>query len=242
MQVLIVDDEAYMLDYLKELVDWGSYGFDRVLTIGSGSLARDLIGRGNPELLITDIRMPKVSGLDLCRYISDHKLPTKVIILSGYGEFEYAKQAIRYGVSEYLVKPVLKEQLEEALEKIVARYFPTKQSEGHASSDVIKVLCDYIREHICEELSLETLAGIVYLHPSYLSRYFKEATGRTLSSFITDCKMEKAAELLSSGNAKVNEVMKQLGYQKSQYFSSLFKEKFGVTPNDFRRGRLNPPS
>ena len=239
MQVLIVDDETYMLEYLKELVDWQSYGFNRVLTVSSGSLARDLIARGTPELLITDIRIPKVSGLDLCRYISEQKLPTKVIILSGYGEFEYAKQAIQYGVSEYLVKPVLKEQLEEVLKKIISRYFPEKKSDGHDGADVISVLCRYIREHICEDLNLETLAGVVYLHPSYLSRYFKEATGRTLSSFITDCKMEKAAELLSAGNAKVNEVMKQLGYQKSQYFSSLFKEKFGVTPNDFRRGRLN---
>ena len=242
MQVLIVDDETYILDYLKELINWEDYGFDRVLTVGSGSLARDLISRGSPELLITDIRMPKVSGLDLCRYISEQKLPTKVILLSGYGEFEYAKQAIQYGVSEYLVKPVLKEQLDEVLIRIVSRYFPGKRSEGYNCTDVIQVLSEYIREHICEELSLETLAGIVYLHPSYLSRYFKETTGRTLSSFITDCKMEKAAELLSGGNAKVNEVMKQLGYQKSQYFSSLFKEKFGVTPNDFRRGRLHPPS
>ena len=239
MQVLIVDDETYMLDYLKEMIDWQSYGFDRVLTVSSGSLARDLIARGTPDLLITDIRMPKVSGLDLCRYISEQKLPTKVILLSGYGEFEYAQQAIQYGVSEYLVKPVLREQLDEVLEKMISRYFTGRKNEGHESSDVIRTLCDYIRDHICEELSLETLARVVYLHPSYLSRYFRETTGRTLSSFITDCKMEKAAELLSAGNAKVNEVMKQLGYQKSQYFSSLFKEKFGVTPNDFRRGRMN---
>lgn len=101
MTVLIVDDEAYMTEYLKSLVDWDAYGFDRVLTAAGGSLAKDLINRHNPELLITDIRMPKITGLDLSALISENGYQTKVIIISGYSDFEYAKRAMRYGVTEY---------------------------------------------------------------------------------------------------------------------------------------------
>ena len=128
MQVLIVDDEPYMVDYLRKLVDWEQYGFEHVYTAGGGSMARDMLDKYQPELLITDIRMPKISGLDLCRHIFEKKYPTKVMILSGYGEFEYAKQAIQYGVSEYLLKPILKDEFEEILEKMLERHF-AKQKE-----------------------------------------------------------------------------------------------------------------
>lgn len=123
MQVLIVDDEPYMVDYLRKLVDWEQYGFEHVYTAGGGSMARDMLDKYQPELLITDIRMPKISGLDLCRHIFEKKYLTKVMILSGYGEFEYAKQAIQYGVSEYLLKPILKDEFEEILEKNVRASF-----------------------------------------------------------------------------------------------------------------------
>ena len=108
MKVLLVDDESYMTEYHKKLVDWKSYGFEEVLTASGGSIARDLIEQKKPELLVTDIRMPRVSGLDLVKYIDEKNYPTKTIILSGYSEFEYAQQALRYGVTEYLVKPILK--------------------------------------------------------------------------------------------------------------------------------------
>ena len=71
-------------------MDWKSYGFEEVLTASGGSIARDLIEQKKPELLVTDIRMPRVSGLDLVKYIDEKNYPTKTIILSGYSEFEYA--------------------------------------------------------------------------------------------------------------------------------------------------------
>lgn len=74
---------------------------------------------------------------------------------------------------------------------------------------------------------------MVHLHPAYLSRVFKEETGKNLSAYITDVKMEKAAELLQE-NLRVREVMEQVGYQKSQYFSKIFKEKFGMTPKEYK--------
>lgn len=205
MKVLLVDDESYMTEYLKKLVDWKSYGFEEVLTASGGSIARDLIEQKKPELLVTDIRMPRVSGLDLVKYIDEKNYPTKTIILSGYSEFEYAQQALRYGVTEYLVKPILKKDFQISL------------------------------EHVGEDLSLEILGEVAHLHPAYLSKTFKEETGKNLSAYITDVKMEKAAELLSGTDRWVHEIMESVGYQKSQYFSKIFKEKYGVTPNEYRR-------
>ncbi len=123
MKVLLVDDESYMTEYLKKLVDWKSYGFEEVLTASGGSIARDLIEQKKPELLVTDIRMPRVSGLDLVKYIDEKNYPTKTIILSGYSEFEYAQQALRYGVTEYLVKPILKKDFQISLEHVMEKFF-----------------------------------------------------------------------------------------------------------------------
>ena len=188
--------------------------------------------------LITDIRMPKISGLDLCRHIFEKKYPTKVMILSGYGEFEYAKQAIQYGVSEYLLKPILKDEFEEILEKMLERHFATQKErqEKEKTGDVIFEVENYIKENIESDLSLELLASVVHLNPSYLSRYFKESTGENLSNYVTRCKMEKAAWLLDNTEQKINEIMLQLGYQKSQHFAKIFREQYGVSPKEYKKG------
>lgn len=243
MTVLIADDERYMVEYIETLVDWKAYGFDRVLTAYGGSLARDLLLEYRPELLITDIKMPKVSGLDLSALVDEKEYQTKVIIISGYSEFDYAKQALRYGVAEYLVKPVLKEELVEALERILDRNFEREEAaakERGEKYETIHVLKAYINEHFDQDLSLDTLGEVAHLHPTYLSRIFKEVTDVNLSEYITDVRMQKASELLEGTNLKVNEVMKHVGYQKSQHFSKLFKEKFGVTPKEYRIKKRRP--
>ncbi len=240
MTVLIVDDESYMVTYIAGLVDWNLYGFDRVLTANGGSLARDLIRDHRPELLVTDIRMPKVSGLDLCRYIEENGLGTKVIILSGYSDFAYAKQALYYGVSDYLVKPVLREDFVETLERVLQKYLEREKAGGRQTGrpgdreGIIAYLKSYIGENYATDLSLETLGEVAHLHPAYLSKIFKELVGVNVSGYITDVRMQKAAKLLEETDCKVQEVMIQVGYQKSQHFAKLFKEKYGVTPKEYR--------
>lgn len=240
--VLIVDDEPYMIEYIKKLVDWESYGFTQVLTAKGGSMARNLLQEHHPQLLITDIKMPKISGLDLSRIIKENRYPTKVMIISGYSEFEYAQQAVRYGVSEYLVKPVIKKDFEESLARVLEKSF-NKETDRQGSAremqcdqrDVITCVKKYIEENYGKNLSLEALGEIVHLHPAYLSKIFKETTEENLSNFITEVRMQKAAQLLEQTELRIHEIMEQVGYQKSQYFSKLFKARYAVTPKEYRK-------
>ena len=244
MRVLIVDDEAYMVDYIKKIADWEAHGFDEVLTAHGGSLARDYLKQHEPELLVTDIKMPKVSGLDLAEFVFENKLRTKVIIISGYGEFEFAQQAMRYGVSEYLLKPVLKADFVKTLERLFPKakaqeevFYDGAQpgtANGYNSCEMVK---KYVEEHYGEDLSLEVIAAHVHLHPAYLSKVFKENEDQNLSGYITNVRMEKAAQLLMEPELKVHDVMEKVGYQKSQYFSKLFREKYGVTPVEYKKSR-----
>ena len=249
MTVLIVDDESYMVEYMKSLVDWKAYGFDQILTARGGGLARDLLIKHQPELLITDIKMPKITGLDLSRLIDENKYQTRVIIISGYSDFEYAKQALRYRVSEYLVKPVLKEDLLETLERILQRSLEVGETESQGlpgdqgpSKDkyaVVSSVKAYINENYSKDLSLDALGDAVNLHPVYLSRIFKEVTDINLSTYIADVRMRKAAEFLEETDLKVHEVMDKLGYRKRQHFTKLFKEKYGMTPKEYRMMKWN---
>lgn len=247
MTVLIVDDETYMVEYMKNLVDWKACGFDQVLTAKGGGLARDLLAKYRPELLITDIKMPKITGLDLSRLIDENRYQTRVIIISGYSDFEYAKRALRYRVSEYLVKPVLREDLEEALERILPG--STKGGERGESEEqgpsrdkyaAVSSVKAYIHENYSQDLSLDALGDAVNLHPVYLSRIFKEVTDVNLSAYIADVRMQKAAKLLDETDLKVHEVMDKLGYRKRQHFTKLFKEKYGMTPKEYRMMKWNP--
>lgn len=241
MKVLITDDENYMIEYIKKLVDWGSYGFNQMLTATGGSVSRNLLLENHPELLITDIKMPKVSGLDLARIIKENHYLTKVIIISGYSEFEYAQQAIRYGVSEYLVKPVLKNNFEESLGRVLDSFDEQACTENNAAGmrcdqkEVIACVKKYIGANYGKNLSLDVLGEITHFHPAYLSKIFKDATNVNLSNYITDVRMQKAAQLLEQTDLRIYEVMEQVGYQKSQYFSKLFKDRYKATPNEYRR-------
>lgn len=244
MRALIVDDEVYMVDYIKKIADWEAHGFDEVMTAHGGSLARDYLKQYEPELLVTDIKMPKVSGLDLAEFVFENKLRTKVIIISGYGEFEFAQQAMRYGVSEYLLKPVLKADFVKTLERLFPEVEDLQSSAGDDMESgaangysICEMVKKYVEAHYGENLSLEVIAAYVHLHPAYLSKVFKENEDQNLSGYITNVRMEKAAQLLMEPELKVHDVMEKVGYQKSQYFSKLFREKYGVTPVEYKKSR-----
>lgn len=116
--IFLVEDEMLIREGIKTLIDWEEYGFSFIGEAADGELAWSLIQKSKPDVIITDIKMPFMDGLELSRRIKKHLPNTSIIILSGYDEFSYAREAIAIGVSEYLLKPVSKEQLIEALAKV----------------------------------------------------------------------------------------------------------------------------
>lgn len=132
MRLLIVDDGHYVVEYMKHLLDWNTFGIDQIETMTNSIEARDMLTQNHIDILITDIRMPEVSGIDLLQHIHQHNLPTKVIILSGYSEFEYAQQGIRLGALDYLLKPVDKADVEKAMSKAINNITKTRPAQSIA--------------------------------------------------------------------------------------------------------------
>jgi len=114
--VLLVDDEQFVRMGLRNLIDWRSCGYEVIGEADNGEDALHMIEENHPELVITDIRMPVLDGLELIRRVSEMEhLATKFIVVSGYDEFEYAQQAMRYGVSDFILKPVDQDELQAIL-------------------------------------------------------------------------------------------------------------------------------
>lgn len=120
-KVLLVDDEAVVLSGMKTVIDWERMGFEICGTADSGILACKMIRERKPDLVITDVMMPGMTGIELAQWINENAPETEVMIVSGYDEFDYARSAMSAGVSEYLLKPTDKNSLEMALTKAAGR-------------------------------------------------------------------------------------------------------------------------
>lgn len=118
MKVIIVDDEYFARLALIKSIDWSAYGFEVIAEAENGKEAYRLIVEMKPDLVILDINMPFVNGLELLEKTTENELNTKFILLSGYSEFEYAKEAIKYGVESYLLKPLIEQELHDELKRI----------------------------------------------------------------------------------------------------------------------------
>src|SRR4051794_24321741 len=107
LKMIIVDDESYAIDGLKKFIDWNSLGIEIVDTVPNGIEGLDKIRLHMPDIVITDIRMPLMGGIEMMKTLKSENLNVKIVVFSGYGEFEYAKESIRYGVIDYILKPSL---------------------------------------------------------------------------------------------------------------------------------------
>jgi two-component system response regulator YesN len=451
MRLLIVDDGHYIVEYIKHLLDWNKMGFESVRTTTNSIEALQILDRDQIDILITDIRMPEVSGIDLLEHINKNKLQTKVIFLTGYSDFEYTQKAIRLGAVDYLLKPVDKNDMERSMKKMMETieevrlktkidwenfdglgYFLSVLSEHHSltndyniydealirepfcyfqvsnarekdemilrdncdgldrfiwatdstlagivlksctgilesrienivfsenfqfnqknavrhyfyqfflnetvtnrefemlrdyivfpklatgewesvrknavklfsqpnlkkvkticlmelihflyftnnklqssevkdwifsqlkdpdaafksitlavtqmekntrlsNDDIIHTVQTYVADHLSDSLSLDELGSIVHLHPVYLSKLYKQETGENLSNYISTKRLEKASRLLLDSNLHVLDISHLVGYKKPQYFIKLFKDQYGITPQQYRKNRL----
>lgn len=244
-KVLIVDDEAPIRKALSQTINRPLLDCEIYDTASNGKDAIKKLEQENIDLVITDVRMPLIDGIELSRYIYEQHPHTHVIILSGYAEFTYAQSAIQYHVSKYLLKPVAKNQLIEAVKDVLkdklalngtdsATNIDNDTSDNTASySFFVKQALTYIDTHLTEDLSLDSIAKNSHSNASYLSRMFKKEVGKSLITYITDQRIEKAKALLHT-DMRTSEISVAVGIQDPAYFSVLFKKYTGMSPKQFR--------
>lgn len=255
LKVLIVEDEDIIRKGLTYMMDWLKVGCIVVGEASNGVEGLEKIKKLKPNIVITDIRMPFKDGIEMLEE-SIEEYEYEAIILSGYGEFEYAKKAISLGVDEYLLKPIDFNKLALTIKKLKLKIKERSQIKRHINSlgnenlykkildinyynklenktDHVKKMIIYIRENYEKKISISDLSEKYDLSTVHLNSKFKEETNYTFNDFLNRYRILKAVGLLKEGDLMVYEVANSVGIENYKYFSQVFKKYVGSSPTDF---------
>lgn len=233
--LVIVEDEFRIRDGLSRLINRLSMGVSVIGEAANGFEGLKCIQDLNPDVVITDIKMPKMSGLEMIRQAKHMALPCRFVILSGYAEFSYAQQAISLGVTDYLLKPTTISDVRELLEKINPKEKPPTDDKqmGNQYSELVSAIIDTVTKSYASHLSLTDLADTYKVTPQYISTVFAKETGMTFSNYIRKIRIEEAKKLLLETDMRVYEIAVAVGYPDQKYFSKVFKEYTGVSAKQY---------
>lgn len=251
-KVLVVDDEKLVRKGIVLETDWAALGCMVIAEAESGEAGILAVEKYHPDLIITDIKMPQMDGVEMLKAIRASGNMVRVIFLTAYSDFDYTQNALRLSAADYLLKPFEDGELEEAVEKVCKRIeserdHKKKAEELHMnlalkSGDKSKYVMDalaYIAKHYGDEdLCIRKISDEVGISEGRLSHVFKKETDYSVGIFIKRYRIREAMKFLKSGKYKVYEVADMVGYYNITYFSTLFKKMTGVSPSDYRERSL----
>lgn len=325
--ILIIDDEPIVKIALRSILPWEEHGFFICGTASNGLEAVPLIEKHHPDIIITDLKMPEMDGLELIRFLKEKEYPGEILVLSNYEDFDSVRSALLLGAADYLLKikiqpdtllaclnkttkkmqntadrkdSILKTDItepitdhllsffqgEESLDSFIERYgaekfgfmkhscavcyvtfekflsndafsisanllrdMPYKEnlknyeearttyqdflhSEGHYKNDVAKTLT-YIENNYMHRLTLSSISANVNLSTSYLCRVFKSEVGTSITSYLNNLRIRKAATLIKENTFSLKEISVMVGIDDQLYFSRLFKKCMGISPSEY---------
>lgn len=237
--VYIADDEMWVIVGLKKRIEKTGLPFQVVGEANNGVMALEEIEKKKPDILFTDIRMPGYNGLELLELLRKKELDTKVVLISGYAEFEYAQSAIRNGAYDYLLKPIDQDKLQTVLERILGDGSTESGNvQELVAPSTIRKIMDEIKEHYTENITLTGLAEKYSISVSYLSELLKEHLQLSFSEYISSKRIQKAKELLADDSLSIEQIAEQTGYNDYFYFTKVFKKNTGISPSKYRKSLL----
>ncbi|NDL68701.1 response regulator transcription factor [Anaerotalea alkaliphila] len=247
-RLLVVDDEPLVRRGILAFVDFGRLQIEKVYEAANGAEALEIFKREPVDLVLADINMPKMNGLELAEAMKKIR-PVKIALVTGYDYFDYAVKALKTGVDDYILKPVSRKDIEEVLQKLIyASSTDHKQAELEqvlekirheaGANDEIGYKAEIqaeIKEHLGDpSFSLTVLAEHMSLSVGYLSGLFKKLFGVTFTSYIMEARMERAKILLLTTDRKNYEIAQSLGIEDPNYFSASFKKHTGLAPSAYK--------
>ena len=247
MRVMVVEDEEMIRKGIVMAVDWAALDCIVVGEAANGEQALAVAEDCQPTLIITDLKMPKMDGLEMVRRLREAGSRAYVIILTAYDSFAYAQTAIRLGAVDFLLKPFHDGDLENAVLALQKKIEGQKKSadvqlpelRSGAKSRYVQEAMDYIGKNCADAgLSIGQVAAGLGLSEGHLSHLFKKETGLTVGSYLTRCRMQRAMGLLKEGKLRVYEVAEAVGYKDITYFSGTFKKLTGMSPTEYQNANF----
>lgn len=241
--VLIVDDEPAAIARARRIIENRTEGFTVAGTAHSVDAALEFYRRERPEVILTDMKMPKRSGVDLIREImSGEEGRTICVAISGFSDFDYVHDAFSNGAFDYLLKPIDPEKLEQLfrkmkaeLDKVSERSVPGQSTGKISDSEMVRRISQHIRENLSGNNSIPGICNEFGISQPYLSRIFKDVLNCTYNEFLTNIRIEEAKKMLRLEQYNIGQVAEYTGYNSQFYFSRVFKSVTGVTPTEYSR-------
>lgn len=235
-KLLIADDEVTIRTSLASFFPWEKEGFEVVGTCADGKEVIQFITENRVDVILIDIRMPHVTGIDVAQYIFENKMKIKVVLLSAHGEFTYAQASMRYGVQYYVLKPTKYEELSQVFSELHAQLdidYEVYIRNNDEDIDIVERIKKYIDINYVDA-SLEGISELFHLNLYYVSHLFKRKTNMNFLEYLTKVRMEKASQLLVNSDLLVSEICSHVGYTDPRSFSKAFKKYFGVSPREYK--------
>ena len=238
--IMIVEDEYLVRQGIASLVNYEQFGMQVIAQAENGREAWQKFQENPADILLTDINMPQMNGLELAKLVRDQAPKCHIVFLTGYDDFDYARTAIKLGADDYLLKPFSKDDVEEMLAKV-----QTKLDQERKKAKIQNLVDQGQRSELEEaiharladsELSLKGLAFQLGFSPSYLSVLIKKELGLPFQDYLIQERMKKAKLLLLTTDLKIYEIAEQVGFDDMNYFSQRFKQVVGLTPRQFKKG------
>lgn len=240
LRVLLVDDEIMIREGFKRLFDWAAYDCEVVGEAADGMEAMAKIDSLHPDIDIMDINIPIMNGLKVISMSRIKHPDIAFVIVSGYDDFSYCREALRLQITDYILKPVNYEEFGTCIDNLKIALFQ-RQSQGREERQeerTIHGITRYLQEHLSEEISLSVLSEEFHLNAQYISSLFKSEIGVNFLAYLTNIRMEKAKKLLMTTALSIAEISERSGYGDYRVFTKVFKKSEGITPSQYRRDFL----
>lgn len=237
--ILIADDEEIERRYLRNLFN-RQKGYNVIGEARNGVEVIELAERLQPNIIIIDIYMPMMNGLDSAYKIKKHSPDTLIILNTAYADFEFAKKALDYHLDAYLLKPANEQQILETIQACIEHNAETvnkcidKSLSSDTLSQPVDILKKYIDRNSHQDIKLAELAELVHFTPSYVSKLFRQETGQTLKEYINMAKIKAAKNFLAETEQSIQEIALNSGFNSISHFNRVFRQLTNMSPNQYR--------
>jgi two-component system, response regulator YesN len=241
IRVLLVDDEITILEGFKKLFDWSKYGCEVVGEAMDGTMAINQADALSPDLMIVDVNIPVISGLEVIKLLHEKYEGMQFIVVSGYDEFEYCLKALRLQVADYILKPVDFSEFGRVINRIKMNAFQEKQENQGQNVNVeeegmlIFRMTSFLQDNLSENINLQSLSDKFHLNASYISQMFKNKTGMNYHNYLEHIRMMKAKKLLTTTEMSISEISFAVGYRDYRVFTKMYKSNQGILPSEYRK-------
>ncbi|MCM1267282.1 MAG: AraC family transcriptional regulator [Bacteroidales bacterium] len=241
-KALIIDDEKPVQIAIQKLGHWNAYRIEQPRLAVNGKDGLQAMREFHPDIVFVDMNMPVMDGASFLQAASQEFPNSQYIVVSGYDQFSYAQQALRYGACEYLLKPVEEEALNSAIEKAILRldpeavFAPEETAQANISpEEVVAIIKEYIESHYNQNIRITMFSEQYFFSTEYLTRLFRNRYGCTIYEYVQKLRMERAKELLEDENNKILDIAERLGYTDNHYFSKAFRNYYDISPSQYRK-------